>query len=186
MPRLYIRGTVEQRLWAHIDKSGGPDACWPWTAYRNSLGYGTLKVPKGGKNTTAKAHRLALLYGTGIDAGALCVCHRCDNPPCCNPAHLFVGTHADNVQDKVAKGRAKGSDKSGTKNAAAKLTEADVLDIRRRSREGATRSALAREYGLAPTSISNIVLGWTWAHLPDAGALRPDVTSAPGAIPVGG
>lgn len=88
-----------ERFWAKVDKRG-PDACWPWLASRCDSGYGKFRV---GKMT--RSHRVAFELGGGEIPDGQCVLHRCDNPACCNPAHLFVGTFNDNVQDMVRKGR---------------------------------------------------------------------------------
>lgn len=94
--------SLADRLWEKVDKSGGPDACWLWTARRGPDGYGQIKVDGQGR----QAHRVVmeLTLGEAVPKH-LYVCHRCDNPPCCNPAHLFVGTPSDNQRDSVAKGR---------------------------------------------------------------------------------
>jgi hypothetical protein len=98
--------TAEEYLRAYVDRSGGPDACWLWTRSRGGRGgherrYGHLQV--NGK--LAYTHRLAYELAFGPIPEGLLVLHRCDNPPCCNPAHLFVGTSADNTADRIAKGR---------------------------------------------------------------------------------
>lgn len=90
-----------ERFWAKVDKSGGPDACWLWTAGRSDWGYGHFRV--GSKNL--QAHRFAWELTRGPIPAGLLVLHRCDNPPCCNSAHHFLGTHADNMADAKAKGR---------------------------------------------------------------------------------
>ena len=100
------RQSIAERFWTKVDRSGGPDACWPWMGHRTRQGYGQVKIL--GKSTPA--HRVAweLTNGPiplGDHFGTTCACHRCDNPPCCNPAHLFLGTMADNVADRDAKGR---------------------------------------------------------------------------------
>lgn len=90
------------RFWTRVDRAGGPDACWPWVAGRFASGYGSFRV--GGHN--ARAHRWLLghLRGEALGRDEL-GCHRCDNPPCCNPSHLFIGSHGDNTRDMTAKGR---------------------------------------------------------------------------------
>lgn len=94
---------TDPRYWARVDRSAGPDACWPWTGSTDRKGYGHVNRPKL-KPSPMLAHRYAWQLAHG-DPGALCVLHRCDRPPCCNPAHLFLGTVADNNADMRAKGR---------------------------------------------------------------------------------
>lgn len=95
--------SLECRLWAKVDKSGGDDACWEWQAKSviTSLGYGAINVD--GKITVA--HRVAWSLVNGEIPDGLFVCHKCDNPKCCNPSHLFLGTCSDNINDMCAKGR---------------------------------------------------------------------------------
>lgn len=92
---------ILDRFWNKVDCSGGEDACWTWTAYHGGR-YGTFGIRHG---TTIYAHRFAYLTEHGAIADGLSVLHGCDNPQCCNPAHLFLGTQADNMRDKAAKGR---------------------------------------------------------------------------------
>ena len=102
MTRLY-RATPEQRFWQYVDKSAGPDACWPWTASRNRKGYGQLWTPDAGM---VPAHRFSLQLKLSRPVGAeMFACHMCDNPPCVNPAHLYEGTCLDNARDMVDRGR---------------------------------------------------------------------------------
>lgn len=141
------------------------DACWPWEGATDRRGYGLWSVKGAGVRRTHVASRLAyeLHSGETIPEG-LSVCHTCDNPPCCNPAHLWLGTALDNARDKMAKGRLRHGDASGTKNGHALLDWTKVDDIRRRVAEGprGTSSALAREYGVAPQTICNVVKGRAW------------------------
>lgn len=90
-------------LWSRIDRSPHPNGCWLYDGYRTAKGYGVIKW--GGKHWTV--HRLIYCLSNGIDAlpRDLFVCHKCDNPPCCNPDHMFVGTQLDNLRDMQAKGR---------------------------------------------------------------------------------
>ncbi len=89
------------RFWSRVDKSGGPDACWLWTAGTHTRGYGRIRW--GGK--AQSAHRISWTLANGPIGADLCVRHKCDNPLCCNPSHFFLGTNDDNMQDKRAKGR---------------------------------------------------------------------------------
>ena len=93
----------QDRFWKKVDRSGGPDACWPWTGCLQSMGYGATHI--GRKYTLA--HRASWVWLRGDIPDGMFVCHRCDNPRCCNPAHLFVGTAQDNTDDMLAKGRAR-------------------------------------------------------------------------------
>ncbi len=99
--------SLRDRLYACLDVSGGPDACWEWTGHRRAPRTSVLEYARMGVggNRTGYVHRVswAVHYGP-IPDGTL-VCHRCDNPPCGNPAHLFLGTHTDNMADMLAKGR---------------------------------------------------------------------------------
>jgi hypothetical protein len=93
------------RFWKQVDRTQGENACWPWTGHRNWLGYGQYSRRINGKRLRANAQRVAYRLHYNVDPGGLLVCHTCDNPPCCNPKHLFLGNHRDNALDMVSKGR---------------------------------------------------------------------------------
>lgn len=90
------------QLYRNVDRSGGPDACWPWKRRIRRDGYGDIWARSIGEQL---AHRVAWFVAHGPIPDGLCVLHRCDNKPCCNPRHLFLGTQLDNMHDMIAKGR---------------------------------------------------------------------------------
>lgn len=95
-----LREVAGARLWARVERK--TSGCWEWTGARSNFGYGQLWID--GVRWTA--HRLAYVIESGQPVAAgMFVCHRCDNPPCCNPAHLFIGTNSDNIRDAASKGR---------------------------------------------------------------------------------
>jgi len=133
------------------DKETG---CLEWQGCKNNTGYGGLSW----KGKTYLTHRVM------CDAPKdVCALHRCDNPVCCNPDPLFLGTHADNSKDMITKGRF--PDRSGIKNPRAKLDEADVLAIRGLLSEGVTQQQVSYIYNISPIQVSRISQGKTWRHL---------------------
>ena len=128
--------------------------CLEWMACKDKGGYGQFKV----KGTQLKAHRVAFFLCTGTDPRELLICHTCDNPSCVNPEHLFLGTPADNMLDKTAKGRATSGDAHGS----SKLTAPDILMIRSDTR---TQKLIAIDYGVGRALISKVKLRRVWAHV---------------------
>ena len=141
-------------------RTGAPDAkgCTLWTAYKNAHGYGVMTWQK----RLQLAHRMAWVNANGPIPDGMEVCHSCDVPACVNVAHLFVGTHKDNMADRQAKGRTRPG--RGTRHWSAKLIEAQVRAIRHDTRMG---TEIAREYGVGSSIVYAIKARQKWAHLPD-------------------
>jgi hypothetical protein len=133
------------------------NGCWEWIANKLPKGYGRFK-----ENDTSKvAHRVSYEMHIGHIKEGMIICHHCDNPPCVNPFHLFMGTHKDNVIDKKSKGR----DIIGEKNGRSKLTEKDIPVIRRLLASKIRQVDIAKQFGLANRTISAINTGHTWTHI---------------------
>lgn len=136
--------------------------CWEWQRVRNQAGYGFVRL--NGKIHIAS--RIAFVVFKGAIPDGHFVCHHCDNPPCCNPDHLFSGSNADNMRDAFEKGRVRPPKaKKGEGAFGARLTEADVLQIRALFASGMTKKELAIQFGVGWSTISNVVTRTTWSHV---------------------
>jgi hypothetical protein len=148
---------VDVRFWSKVAK-GSPNECWGWNACLDNHGYGIFRLC--GKNRLA--HRMAYELASGAPPPPdLHVCHRCDNPPCVNPAHLFLGTAKVNQDDKNAKGRGN----QGERHGLSRLTNEVVLTIRAEYAAGARKVDLARKHGLRPPHVLKIVTRQSWKHI---------------------
>ena len=163
-----------ERFWSKVDRSGGPDACWPWTTA------GRVIDGEYGKFRLRGAHRVSWELANGPIPDGLCVLHRCDNPPCVRPDHLWIGTKKDNIRDAMSKGRNvpppvmrgidhparyRGVTTIGSRNSQSKLTEAVIPEIRTRVASGESRRSIARSLGVHHSVISGIVRGTKWRHV---------------------
>jgi DNA-binding transcriptional regulator YiaG len=160
-PMRFIRGhatagrglsdaDVIRRFWSRVDKSGGPDKCWLWTGGYATGGYGSMRWQ--GRNHSA--HRLAYIFTYGNILPVVQVCHRCDNPPCCNPAHLHLGSNTDNSLDKWRSH----TQPVGETHHNAKLSTQEINEIRARYETGGVLMRdLAAEYGVGQATISRWV-----------------------------
>lgn len=153
---------ILDRFWGKVDKENSTvfyngARCWEWTAARSGYGYGVIGI----EGESFYAHRLSYTINFGGFQNNLLVLHHCDNPPCVNPVHLFLGTTKDNIVDKVSKGRQ--HHPCGEKSGMHKLTDKQVNEIRKRYKRfgvGESSSAyLAQEFGVTRNHILAIMKG---------------------------
>lgn len=143
------------------------NGCWEWQGSLNHKGYGKVKIRRINGNSNLYVHRVLFCHfkKKSLDEiKGLFVCHKCDNPKCCNPEHLFLGTHEDNMRDMVKKKRAKGTNQKGSKNNNSKLNETEVLLIRY-TRKEISSIVLADNYQVSRQTIDNIRTGKSWVHV---------------------
>ena len=153
-----------ERFWSKVKKG---DRCWEWTAALTSDGYGRFWLDA----KTLGAHRISWEIANGAIPKGFCVCHRCDNPRCVRPDHLFLGTNADNLRDMRQKGRNSAPpDNRGERCGMSKLTARQVLEIRRRRSNGEEGAALGDEFGVSAMQIYRIALRQRWGHLDEQDA----------------
>jgi hypothetical protein len=154
MKRQRRRRNVVFRFWSKVRRLG-PDDCWEWQAARNSHGYGALAVD----GVMRGAHVVSWELANGAVPVGQSVLHRCDNRPCVNPGHLFLGTHMDNVGDMVKKGR----HSRGEKNGKAILSSNEVVAI---FHEPGSHSTVGSKFGVSRETVSQIKRGARWGFLP--------------------
>jgi hypothetical protein len=142
------------RLWAKVNRG---DGCWEWRGWKDDKGYGYIQDGDRRRFT----HRVSWELTNGPIAAGMFVCHHCDNPPCCRPDHLFLGTAQDNQTDMRIKGRST----RGERNARAKLTTADVVEIRRLLMAGLRNCDVAERFNIARSVITNISKRKSWRHV---------------------
>lgn len=147
---------IKERFWEKVDIRGEDD-CWNWMASKNKTGYGYFGIK--GKNW--KSNRAAWMLTNGDIPNGLSVCHHCDNPSCCNPVHLFLGTHTDNIRDGFNKNRYPKTHESR----GVKLTSNQVIEIRRLCEEGMRKRDIAQMYGVCRGTIGKISRRELWIHI---------------------
>jgi hypothetical protein len=149
---------LSERFWQKVDKLG-LDECWAWLGAKDKYGYG--RIGRGGlghRSKTELAHRVSWELHNGTIEDNLFVCHSCDNPNCCNPNHLFLGTQFDNMKDAASKERVK----RGTAHHNVKLSPEKVKIIRESSIQNIR---LSKEFGVDASVISEIKNGKAWTHV---------------------
>ena len=146
--------SVEHRFWSHVQKT---DDCWIWTASRVG-GYGRMWLAE---NVRILAHRLSWLIHNGTIPVGKRVLHKCDNPPCVRPDHLFLGTMKDNIQDALRKKRMAFGERVGS----ARLADSDVVEIHRLHRDGKSGYAIAKHFSIDRGKIYKILKRKMWSHV---------------------
>ena len=165
---------MEARFLTKVNKT---DTCWLWTGYKTSKGYGQFGV----NYCIVRAHRVAYELWVGPIPSGLILRHKCDNPSCVNPDHLETGTHQDNANDRVERGRSAKGDKSGARlhpekmprgenHHNSKLTYDDVVEIKVLLGFGVTQEQIAEQFGVGDPTISKIKRGILWSHVIPASA----------------
>jgi hypothetical protein len=144
---------LAEKLDAQVDRSGGPDACWPWHGGHHKEGYGVVHYRVDGvrRTTTASRAAYAIEHG-GMPPADQFVCHRCDNPPCCNPKHLYLGTQTDNMRDRIEHGA--GYHRSFT-GISVEVQEAVLREYRSGVR-GLGQHAIAAKYGISRRQVQRL------------------------------
>lgn len=152
-----IKAILIARSTSQHDKT----SCWEWLGCRKDDGYGMIMF--SGK--VVGTHRASWIVHNGVIPSGLCVLHKCDNPPCVNPDHLFLGTQADNVRDCSSKGRIRTGDRRGEKSGVSPLSVRQVMEIRDLRKTGLTHQQLADMFGICRQSVTNILSRKTWNHV---------------------
>jgi hypothetical protein len=169
--KINIKQSDVDRFWRCMDK-GTESECWIWKIALCQRGYGKFQVGR----KTIRANRFAIVASGREIPDGMFSCHKCDNPPCCNPNHLFIGSPADNQMDMVLKGRSLKGDKNpsrihpelyrGENNHAHQLTDEIVSKLRENPPIGANMNSEALKYAVSASVLRGAILGSTWKHLP--------------------
>ncbi|MES2395814.1 MAG: HNH endonuclease [Bacteroidota bacterium] len=155
-----------KRFWRNVDVLSDENKCWNWNGGKRRRGYGRFYVQvEKNKDKSFVASRISYFIENKVDPVGLTVLHKCDNPSCVNPNHLFLGTPSDNSKDMIEKGRGKMQFKDGEDHPGAKITEDIVRDIRSGKYNGLTQIEIGKIFGVVASVISNIKNFKCWKHV---------------------
>lgn len=167
IPAWKVKYKLSKRFYDKV-KFDSPDKCWEWSGAVSSGGYGSFNVYRSisiyGKPKTIASHRYMFMRLFGKLPTTIWVLHKCDNPKCVNPNHLYSGTGKNNADDREIRGR--GNHVYGSRQHLSKLNERDIPSIRERLKNGETQLALSKLFGVANSTISRIERGETWKQVP--------------------
>lgn len=163
------KGTLASNYWKNVVKGVGEDDCWSWSGHSHK-GYGRVCIDYKYK----QAHRVSWELHFGPIPEGMLVCHKCDNPPCTNPKHLFIGSHLDNNDDKISKGRS--APQHGENNPSAKANAALIIKIFEMKKSGMRNCDISREVGLGQVVVCQILKRDRWKHVEIPDHLLPTRT----------
>lgn len=155
MPELLISDLM--RFWSKVDRKN-KNECWNWESSKNENGYGKFCI----NYKLYKAHRVSYFIKYNKDPRNLLICHKCNNPSCVNPYHLFSGTHKENIEQAVSEGRSRII--KGSKNQLAKLQESEVIEIKK-LKGLINKHEVAKRFHVASATIYDIWADRTWSHI---------------------
>lgn len=161
--KLVSVDTPQERFWKKVNKTS---SCWLWMGKRTPKGYGDFAVRVANKILDFRAHRYAWEMIKGSIPKDKLVCHKCDNPPCVNPDHLYLGTQSENIKESVGKGRHSTCHQRGENNPSAIITGKIVEEIRKSYvPRKVTQRFLAEKFNLTQSYVSEILLKKVWSHI---------------------
>ncbi|MEE9395204.1 MAG: HNH endonuclease [Planctomycetota bacterium] len=158
--RCRFAASPEERFWSYVTKAP-PGECWEWQGVRSGDGYGAIRWP--GFSYKIGAHRASWMVRHGPIRGDQWILHRCDNPPCVNPDHLYLGDASQNMKDAYERGGKVAM--HGSKSPNAKLSAGKVKEMRQRHRGGESAASMCADYGVSKATAHRAIVGISWRHV---------------------